>query len=97
MTLGCLAVFGLGGCKSDAEKACFDKPPSDKKTWISACGEACEKKVEKACAKVTEIANKHCIEKGDIAVCSWACNYAKTGAKLYCKRQKALESERKAK
>ena len=86
----------LGGCKSDAEKACFDNPPKNPKTWASACGEACDHaKNKKACAKLAEIGAEHCFKKGNREVCRWLCEFAKTGADVYCKHMKKLDAAKK--
>jgi hypothetical protein len=75
-------AFVLSGCKSEAEKACFDNSQSSKNR-VSACGEACDKNGE-ACAEQTKVGTDGCMTKKDAEVCRWMCNYGKTGQDLYC-------------
>lgn len=88
-TVVLLASMGLSGC-DETSKQCLEAEDAPVKARVSACGELCEKKDSKACAKQVELANAACIEGDDAEVCRWMCEYATTGKDVYCKKHEEL-------
>ncbi len=84
------ALLATACGKDGAESACFETGGTPK-VRVSACGELCDKDNGKACAVQTEVATEHCMKKGDAEICRWMCDYAKSGADLYCKQKEALD------
>jgi len=83
-------ALAFAGCKSAAEKQCFDGANKDK-VRLAACGELCDKGDDKACATQGEIALERCMRDEDAEYCRWMCDYGKDGKDLYCKKLELLK------
>lgn len=84
-----MVVLLVAGCKSAAEKACFDssKPSYGK---ASQCGEECDRGNGAACAQQTKIGTDGCMTAKDVELCRWMCDNGHAGKDLYCAEYKKL-------
>jgi len=88
-----ITLLGLGACKNDTEKLCFDGAINAPHR-VSACGELCDKGDSKACGIQGETGLQRCMKDKDAETCRWMCLYGKDGKDLYCAEAEKITGKR---